>query len=274
MVSSKDVMILGVGGSLGLHEQLSGQECPFCNSGEKSFSITREATGIVYKCHRNKCGINGFVRTAGGGESRPAVEGKSKVGVWIRAATPLMEAHKDWLYNHWKLEDRHIRKGGIEFSLANQRLMLPIYNAEGTAVGASFRTIREYTPKSIICMTDIEALCLSFYKNGDSRVGIIVEDQASALRASMYCNSVALLGVHMDALRATQIARQGWERVIFCLDKDAFSKNIELSQKWGSMMKKYVTVCPPKDLKDMTEVELQGFMKDSCGITIEGTKDV
>lgn len=268
MVSSKDVMILGVGGSLGLHEQLSGQECPFCNSGEPSFSITREATGIVYKCHRNKCGISGFVRTAGSSDSRPAVEGKSKVGAWLRTATPLMETHKDWLYDWWKLEDRHIRKGGIEFCLANQRLMLPIYSGDGSMVGASFRTMRDNSPKSIICMTDIEALCMSFYKNGDSKVGIIVEDQASALRASMYCNSVALLGVHMDALRAVQIARQGWERVIFCLDKDAFSKNIELAQKWGSMMKKYVTVCPPKDLKDMTELDLKGFFTDQCNLKL------
>lgn len=125
MVSSKDVMILGVGGSLGLHEQLSGQECPFCNSGEKSFSITREPTGIVYKCHRNKCGINGFVRTAGSGENRPAVEGKSKVGVWIRTATPLMEVHKDWLYNHWKLEDSTYVREGLSFPLPVNDLCCP-----------------------------------------------------------------------------------------------------------------------------------------------------
>lgn len=142
----------------------------------------------------------------------------------------------------------HTRKGSIEFSLSAQRLTLPIFNASGAEAGVTFRNITgKSAAKSLIAMTDMNFLCMSFYQgtmNADTI--IIVEDQASAIRASSYCSSVALLGVSMDGLRAAAIAKTSPKSVIFCLDKDAFGQNIKLSQKWGPMMKSHRAVCPLK----------------------------
>lgn len=62
-VATRELLISGMGGHLGARRAALWSVCPFCNSNDKSFSLTRERTGFVYRCHRNSCKVKGYVRT-------------------------------------------------------------------------------------------------------------------------------------------------------------------------------------------------------------------
>ena len=278
MISSPDAAVYMLGNKLAVGEQLSGQECPFCarhgDRGEKSLSITRDTSAVVYQCHRAKCGARGWVRADSASSSARSSKAANanKWGAYLKHAAPLMQDEKNWCGERWSMQDRHLRKGSVEYSPSAKRLILPIFNPAGEEVGATLRAMHtKQTPKSMIVMEKADAFCMSFYKSAapNPNVWIVVEDQASAIRASMYCSSVALLGVYMDAIRAREISKLKPDKVLWCLDKDAFNKTIEMAKKYGHMIKNSSAVCPPKDLKDMTEQELKSFLTYDCKLTIE-----
>lgn len=286
-VTSPDVLIYRMGNELPVGGQLSGQECPFCarlGSYERSLSVSREANGILYRCHRNKCGLKGWVRADGkqGSASTDRAKGSSKYATYIRSAVSLSEQQKDWLWDEWGMEDRHIRKGGIEYSPACNRLILPIYSCTKESafgrieVGSNLRSMdKGVKPKSLICMTTTNDLCMSYYPGSINRdVVIVVEDQASAIRASEYCSAVALLGVYMDAVRARAVARLEASRVLFCLDNDAFSTCLSMSQKYGPMMKSSMALCPDRDLKNMSDKQLRKFLTEEAKLPLEEAASV
>lgn len=269
-----DAIIHQLGNHLREGDQLSGQECPYCErlgSGEKSLSITRKATAIVYKCHRAKCGREGFVRAEGASMFGAEVAGANRYARYLRTSIPLFEKQKHQLTTMWGFDDFHFRKSGAEYTLACDRVVLPIYNREGDAVGATLRAVgKSGGPKSMICMVKTDWPCMSFYEGeANASTIIIVEDQASAIRASRYCSSVALIGVYMDSVKAREIAKTDKKTAIFCLDKDAFQKTIKLANTYGSMFEKHKAVCPPRDLKDMGEQELREYLADACNLEVE-----
>lgn len=138
-------------------------------------------------------------------------------------------------------------------------------------MGATLRAMKgDNGPKSMICMVNNDWPCMSFYEGASNpSTIIIVEDQASAVRASRYCSSVALVGVYMDSVKAREIAKTDKKKAIFCLDKDAFSKTIKLAQQYGDMFDTHKAVCPPKDLKDMGEEQLKEFIAEACNVEVE-----
>lgn len=273
MSKSPETIVFMLGNSLAVGEQLSGQECPFCarlGHKENSLSISRELNAVVFQCHRAKCGAKGYVRADGGRVVSDKAKAVSKWAAFLAYSTPLLDAERAWVKGQWGFEDRHLRKGMIEYSPAGRRLILPIFNGQGEEVGASLRTTTSTNgPKSMIVMTKQDELCMSFYKgerNTDTL--IVVEDQASAIRASMYCSSVALLGVYMDAIRARRLGAQQARRVLWCLDKDAFQKTVQYTTKFAHLVRGSTAICPPKDLKNMTEKELQEFLTNDCRIEL------
>ncbi len=274
MTTGPDTIVLMLGKDLAVGDQLSGQECPYCarrGYSEKSMSISRDYRAVIYQCHRASCGARGYVRAEGAEGAAPRAKSESRWAAYLRYASPIMEEEKKWLASEWNMEARHFRRGMFEYSPAVKRLVCPIFNSEGVEIGASLRAMAtDVTPKSMIVMTKDDELCMSFYKGTENTdVCIVVEDQASAIRASMYCNAVALLGVYVDSERAREIAKTKAKRVIWCLDKDAFKNTIKISTKYGYIFKRSEAVCPPKDLKDMTEQELKEFLQTECNIPIE-----
>lgn len=278
MIGSPDAAVFLMGNKLAVGEQLSGQECPYCarhgERGEKSLSITRDTSAVVYQCHRAKCGARGWVRADSASSSARSsrAANANKWGAYLKHAGPLMQDEKNWVGERWSMDDRHIRKGNIEYNGSAKRLILPIFNPDGVEIGASLRAMHaKQSPKSMIVMERDDAYCMSFYRSTaiNPNVWIVVEDQASAIRASMYCSAVALLGVYMDAQRAREISKLKPDRVLWCLDKDAFNKTIEMAKRYGHMIKGSSAVCPPKDLKDMTEHELKSFLTYECKLEVE-----
>jgi len=271
MASIRDLEILLLAKSMLDNEQRSGVICPFCHGNDKSLSLRREGEMIFYHCHRARCGISGMTRASPALTVSPVLKYNNKYAETLRAAGPPSTFDCNWVAAEWGMQEKHVRKGGLQSIYGKKRIILPIYDMDGYEVGATLRSTEEsVVPKSLICMTSPNSICASFYEGEQNpEVVIIVEDQASAIRASYYCSSVALLGTNMDVIKARAIARTDCKRAIFCLDKDAFSKSILLANKWGSMFPSHTVVLPSKDLKDMTEIELRSLMTDKCNLTIE-----
>lgn len=270
-MDSRNLEILLMSSGMQDQEQVSGKTCPFCKSTDKSFSMKREGINLFYNCKRDKCKISGMTRLeAGTLPKKQRIKGESKYARWLRTACPLTHDDYEWLKKEWNFEKKHALAGGAEGMFPIRRIVLPIYDATGREVGATLRAKhKDTTPKSIICLTDLDALCLSFYGGKQNKeTMLVVEDQASAIRASYYCSSVALLGTSMNVMKARAIAKTSTKKIIFCLDKDAFSSSIDLATKYGAMFDKHATVCPPMDLKNMTEEALADFMANTCNLQL------
>lgn len=85
---------------------------------------------------------------------------------------------------------------------------------------------------------------------------VIVEDQLSALRASDYMNSVALLGTSLtDAVIQTIKSTPAYANVFIALDADAFPLSIRMAHKARPHFRTKV-IRLPKDMKDMDEQTL------------------
>lgn len=84
---------------------------------------------------------------------------------------------------------------------------------------------------------------------------IVVEDQLSALRASEYMTSVALLGTHVTDTIKDSIKAGKFDVVYLALDPDAFTKSIKLARELREDIPVQVLRLP-KDIKDMTHEEV------------------
>jgi len=278
MIRSPDTIIYELGWRLADGTQLSGQECPFCarlGHTEKSMSIQRTAVGINYQCHRAKCGVKGHVRAAASqGRRLPInerIDGGSKYATYLRSLGPTKAEANDWMWDKWGWEEEHRRIADAQWSYSARRLALPIYDTEEKEVGYTLRDVTgQSSTKSMILLTKVGALSMSYYKGkANEKKLVVVEDQASAVRASRYCSAVALLGVHLDGQRSARLHRLNLDAIVFCLDPDAWNKSVLYNANFGGSYKSTRAVRPDKDLKNMKEEELKKFLVESCGITLE-----
>jgi len=106
---------------------------------------------------------------------------------------------------------------------------------------------------------------MAWYTNRTTRTLIIVEDQLSAIRASDYVNSVALLGTNLNQERATEIREAGLRPAYLALDKDAW----ELSVRYAKQYRTYLglqLLRLDKDIKDMTDEEAGDLLSNVRGV--------
>ena len=232
--------------------QWAGQVCPFCEASDKAFSINISSPLVEYKCHRDKCGKGGRL-VLGGGAIPTSSNATSPVKHPVLIA--LSEEQEEWLDHEWGFKERHLRKSGVMFCPTNQRLSLPIYSTNGKVVGHNFRSMQKGTnPKAYVTMYGKDDPCMSYYHT-DNRC-IIVEDQASAVRASMYCSAIALMGTHISVSKLRAIQSKKFSKVVLCLDRDAMAKATEISRKYSDYFGRFEVYCPEVDLKNMDEDRL------------------
>ena len=98
---------------------------------------------------------------------------------------------------------------------------------------------------------------LSWYKDHDKRGTLLVEDIPSAVRASKYCNAVALLGTGVGLDRATEIDVCAPRPIVVALDQDATDQAFAIINRWNLLWGN-VKILPLKhDLKDLQEKDLE-----------------
>lgn len=95
---------------------------------------------------------------------------------------------------------------------------------------------------------------MAWFTNVRSSGIIIVEDQLSAIRASDYLTSVALLGTHLNDERVQELRAAKMRPIYLALDNDAIGTAVKHVVKYKSLLPMRL-VRLSKDIKDMTHEE-------------------
>lgn len=253
-----DIVLLGINLSEGESMRVI---CPVCRGGdsaEQSLSITRNE-GLVWQCFRAKCGIAGA--TNGAAFSKDiALPTKRAKKQWdgITHELPCEVAKR--ISSLWGIDDPPYWYWTTDYG---GRVAMSIRSPRDTHRGWQLRALRSNVPVKALTYTNEGEEALSWYKTQPGAPTIIVEDIPSAVRASKYVNSVALLGTGVGAVRALEISEHTTNGVIIALDQDATGLSFRWARKW-SLLWGDVKVLPLKvDIKNMNEQELKELLNES-----------
>lgn len=236
-------------------ETRAGQMCPACNGGNdgrRTLSVSRSNGILLWHCHRDSCTFSGRWGGKSGKSSQGTKPARGMVGrTYVRTASSLPEEVRDYLQERLLLTDRHIAKAQLGWNEQDNRLVQPIFTFSGENTGCALRALDGREPKS---KNHTEQEAMAWYTNRESDSLIIVEDIFSAIRASGYMNSVALLSTHLNDSRVEAIREAGFSEAFIALDRDAFSKSVQYATQFRSRLR-LIPVQLSRDIKDMTHEE-------------------
>lgn len=229
--------------------------CPFCGGGntkEKAFSLTRTEVGLLYKCHRAKCGKHGFVPTM---LNTLQVKEQPHQRRATRPYTGETEPVPHKLYAHTLLGKYGLTDDECaEFRMDTKagRIVQPWHTALGHVGGVVLRGYHGQQPKSLVYWDNDDVPILDYYgldKVSGESVIWLVEDQLSAIKLSRYVPCAALLGSTISDQQAADI-RKYFKNVFLALDNDATVKAIQQSMKYKLYFRNFFVVPLSKDIKD------------------------
>jgi DNA primase len=170
----------------------------------------------------------------------------------LKESVALEECTTELLKSKYNLAPVHITKYGIGWDTQTDRLAIPVEDFRGERLGVVLRSLSGQQPKTL---THTEQGAISWFINPHTTSLIIVEDQFSAIRASDFMSSAALLGTHLNDERIQEIKASGLSPVYLALDADAWGKTIKYVSTYRSQLR-MIPVQLEKDIKDMTDEEL------------------
>lgn len=240
--------------------------CPACEGGsthEMSLAITRLEGELVWQCFRARCGITGC---SGRSSTAQAVQVKKPRRVWEGTTYPLPPKVSEAIFERWGIADPPHWYWTTDYG---GRVAMSIRSPHDTHRGWVLRTLSQGVSTKALTYVNENEEGISWYKTHPHVGTVVVEDIPSAVRASLYANSVALLGTGISDRRAMEIQSHAPLPIIMALDQDA----IDLSFKWArkySLLWGDVKVLPlARDIKDMQEQELKELLNERTTSTIE-----
>lgn len=275
-----------IAASLRRGETASGCVCPVCRGGrnrDRSLSVTKTETCILYVCHRGRCGAKGKVLlrqldVAGDADSGAGAATRHRKRQLPETLEPLPERVERYLREKYEIEfgpqDEVKWAPGISQSQhGGGRVILPLRRFDGSVYGSIARAVHpDDQPKSLTYLNDgVDRAGLAWYTGRNlewDHAVLVVEDQYSAWKASWFVNTVALLGTHLDLARVREIAEfapcSRPFSVVLALDKDATNKAVGFIKRfsWAADLR----LLPlEKDIKDTPVEELAELLEDKLG---------
>jgi len=248
-------------------------ECPEC--GHREMSLTRTAEGLLYHCHRAKCGLSGFLASIdySRGEWRPGPEKPTTHCAYGEDLLTLETIDERYFQERFGLAAIHAATL-IRRNVYGQ-YVLRVFDPLGRERGLMVRRIAwsgepkaprmPYTitgPKTTLYMhrSDYIAQSWHFPPAGVERRHdklVVVEDQVSAMKVSeLGFKCVAIMGCHLDITRVREIALERPQEVMLALDTDATANAFSLAGKWGMAFPKLRVAVMAADPKDSTAYDL------------------
>lgn len=250
-------------GSLCDGQTVAGELCPACkggSTGEGSLSVSKREGILLWKCHRDSCGFAG-----GEAGRRSKGEQLAAKGICRGVAGRQLERESEvvgpqaraTLSAKYGIGDNLIARAGAGWDTASNRLVLPVLSYRDERLGVVLRTLSNQQPKTL---NHTEKDALAWYVNPTPTFPgvIVVEDQLSAIRASTYLTSVALLGTHVNDERAAEIKASGYNPVYIALDADAWPTAVSIAIRHRGLLKPRL-IRLPKDIKAHTHEELDAL---------------
>lgn len=235
--------------------------CPACGGGssqERSLSITLGEDGVLkWQCFRAKCdlGSGANAQVHYDHTKKPLVKVRKK---FEGKVTSLSDYEREWIVKNWGIAEPEHWYHTPEYG---GRVAMSVRSPKFLHRGWVLRDIMGNATTKALTYIDDNEEGMSWYKTTPNAPTVIVEDIPSAVRASRWVNSCALLGTGIGLDRALEIAENS-SSVIVALDQDA----TELSFRWAhkyALLWGDVTVLPlQKDIKDMNEDELKELLNE------------
>lgn len=265
------LIIQEIGEELHDGQSLGGQLCPVCSgggSGDRSLSVTRKGSLILYLCHRASCGASGAVATYG--SPRGSSSGPRPKRVYVTKPDPLPPEVRELLQAKYYLTDLELARGELGWTTyyspaGKGRVYAPLFTPQGKVRGYNCRDVyKEQTPKDLIFLFREDDCKLAWYLHSRQAPLVLVEDRLSALRLSSYVNAASLNGTDIGDAMVDEIRRTALGPIYLCLDKDATMKAVKQVIKLkGVLPMKSLPLS--MDIKDMPREELSEWVTKSAG---------
>ncbi len=240
--------------------------CPWCKQA-KSFSVTKTRLGdVLYLCHRASCtegGRGGYIRERGL-SSTSQVKREFTPRVYTGTTRYLEGPWLSQLVDAYRLAEVEIRWAGWLHGYPPDAIVMPVYSAYGTRRGV----LTKFFDKSVVPKTltykEVDDAWMGWYirsgaspqnQEGKYSTVVVVEDPISALKASRFYPAVSIYGTYLSPQMIEELTNLG-DRIVLCFDRDATQKALDYAKNYA-MMGNFRTVPLSKDVKDMTQQELQ-----------------
>ena len=241
--------------------------------------MRRDGNTVKWTCFRASCGMHGVYRLTGKDgiqivsgnvkKSNKPTDRKRYSGRTYR----LTDDEREWFWQKYRLSRHHLQMWPI-YRAEDLRYNVPITNEYGHTCGEMMYYFPQlagkglpFPKRQIYIDTAFEPM--SWYRAGPMRKAkhyqnfshdpstlIVVEDQLSAIRASMYCDALALLGTDLTAGKRSVLARMiefNYNRIIIALDSDAFKKATEAYLKLWALSDSIEIHRLTEDIKDQRD---------------------
>lgn len=252
--------------------------CPFCRAEhERSFSVTRKNTGIVYHCFRASCGASGFISAMPSAVVRqtPAKKYKPYNGPMYDS----IEFPFHFLVDRFNIHVYYLNDVQIADFDAHHYL-LPVYSIhnDNRSAGWQLRKFDGSKPKAILYPEAdgpyIQKVRPRHYADYRANPYIaIVEDYFSMLKVqaafdALKINGVAIsiLGTHISDELAVWISRKA-RQVMLMLDADATNKSFAFKKEYNIIWPKCRVIRMDKDPKDTDISILQELITNGTKAT-------
>lgn len=230
-MSLQEVRLLAAGVEVG---ETLRTVCPVCQGGtrsERSLTLTRDETGVVFNCYRLTCDVAG--RTGGRSLIRIRKDTAPRVTHYEGDLHPLTDEWKVLLRDKIGFDDDHILVSRARLG-ENERVAFAILSPLGVRRGLVLRRYKGYGVKALTYMDFDEPHTSWYVRDRWERADTVylVEDIPSAVRAARYVDAIALLGTGVSLRALNEIAAH-YRKVVWALDADATSTAVNQARKYG-----------------------------------------
>ena len=259
------------------HLRPFGEEVRFdhkkCKDTKQRLYVKRILKGYVYHCHN--CGCHGIYSTQPGSlspnktleqlqnikkkPSKPIQTGNLSLSEGFDPILSMPAAR--WVQKYGILKEEATRYG---FGMKGNRLILPVYDAQGKLIYYQARNLETPTKKNpkYLNVRAKDAKNVFFKSKGTypHKTAVIVEDILSAIKTGRHAQSYALLGSYIPLGFAEEL--QEYDQAIIWLDPDKTKDAMRYSRQFTAIVGIPIHVCiSNKDPKEHSSEYLANRIK-------------
>ncbi len=211
---------------------------------------------VLWHCFRASCsGVKGTNTSV---PHSPETRTIRKEAVRFEGKTePLTDEEVAWIEQNWGITDPPYWYHTDDFG---GRIAMSIRSPKYEHRGWVLRDIEGKSGTKALTFL-AEGVSQSWYKTDPTAPTVVVEDIPSAVRASRYVNSIALLGTGVGMSKAEEIAQHATRPIVIALDPDALQKAFKIAAEYHLLLNAPRVMLLDKDIKDMEEDYLQDLIR-------------
>ena len=237
-------------------------DCPFCHH-SNTFVVKREQSELKWYCFSASCSARGkhevemsmqqVIETVV--TENKAKQEKEKPFVLPTSFISILSEQKcyDYLVNNNCIQAKQKAKASFMYDVKQHRIVFLIKNKE-KILGAIGRALNSkvYPKWYVYGSKSYPFIC------GDSDIGVLVEDCASACAVSSVYSGIALMGTSLPE-SYIPVLKKKYKKIIVALDRDATTKSFDISGKLNYYVNTQVKILED-DLKYYNEKQIKEIL--------------